>query len=138
MIPDLQGSVLCEDVRMEASGANTIVGVVNFIGAPTLPFRLLKACVWTRWCSGKGIYLQETKIIAPDEETLIGQAKIKFELKDEDSHTTNVNVFSGLEFKEFGTCHVEILLDGNLKVRYPVNIIQMPHPPTNPNPELTQ
>jgi hypothetical protein len=129
MIPDLQASLMCEDVRMEANGSNTIVGVVNFIGAPMLPIRIFKACVWTRWCSGSGHFLQETKIIAPDEETLIGEAKIEFELKDEESHTTNVNVFSGLEFKEFGIYHVEILLDGKLKVRYPVNVVRVQPPP---------
>jgi hypothetical protein len=37
MIPDLQASFACEDVRVEASGAHTIVGIVNFIGAPRCP-----------------------------------------------------------------------------------------------------
>lgn len=113
---------------MEASGSNTIVGVVNFIGAPSLPIRIFKACVWTRWCSGSGQYTQVTKIVAPDEETVIGEATIQFELKDVESHTTNVNVFTGLEFKEYGIYHVEILLDGQLKIRYPVNVIRIPPP----------
>ncbi len=45
MIPDLQASFACEDVRVEASGAHTIVGIVNFIGAPKLPIHIIKLCV---------------------------------------------------------------------------------------------
>ena len=67
MIPDLQASFACEDVRVEASGAHTIVGIVNFIGAPKLPIQIIKLCVWTRWSSGIGQFEQVTRIIAPDE-----------------------------------------------------------------------
>ena len=61
MIPDLQASFVCEDVRVEASGAHTIVGVVNFIGAPSLPIQVIKLCVWTRWSSGVGQFEQVTR-----------------------------------------------------------------------------
>jgi hypothetical protein len=74
MIPDLQASFACEDVRVEASGAHTIVGIVNFIGAPTLPIQVLKLCVWTRWSSGVGQFEQVTRLIAPDEETVLASA----------------------------------------------------------------
>ena len=52
MIPDLQASFACEDVRLEASGSHSIVGIINFIGAPSLPIQVIKLCVWTRWSSG--------------------------------------------------------------------------------------
>ena len=65
MIPDLQASFACEDVRVEASGAHTIVGIVNFIGAPTLPIQVIKLCVWTRWSSGVGQFEQVTRLVAP-------------------------------------------------------------------------
>ena len=58
MIPDLQASFACEDVRVEASGAHTIVGIVNFIGAPKLPIQIIKLCIWTRWSSGVGEFEQ--------------------------------------------------------------------------------
>jgi hypothetical protein len=123
MIPDLQGSFTCEDVRVEAGGAHTVVGIINFIGAPTLPIRVLKLCVWTRWCSGVGKYRQLTRILAPDEETVVGVAETEFSLNNEESHTTNVNVFGGLEFAQAGSHHVEISLDGELKLRYPLNVL---------------
>jgi hypothetical protein len=128
MIPDLQASFACEDVRVEASGAHTIVGVVNFIGAPKLPIQVIKLCVWTRWSSGVGQFEQVTRLIAPDETTVLGTATTQFQLGNEESHTTNVNIFGGLLFKEAGAHHVEILLDGELKLHYPLRVIVMPPP----------
>jgi hypothetical protein len=111
MIPDLQASFACEDVRVEASGAHTIVGIVNFIGAPKLPIQIIKLCIWTRWSSGIGHFEQVTRIIAPDEETVLATATTQFQLGNEESHTTN---------------HIEILLDGELKLHYPMRVVIVP------------
>jgi hypothetical protein len=126
MIPDLQASFACEDVRVEASGAHTIVGIVNFIGAPKLPIQIIKLCVWTRWSSGIGQFEQETRIIAPDEETVLATAMTQFQLGNEESHTTNVNIFGGLTFRDQGAHHIEILLDGELKLHYPMRVVIIP------------
>lgn len=126
MIPDLQASFVCEDVRVEASGSHTIVGIINGIGAPSLPVRLLKFCVWTRWCSGSGRFTQLTKIVYPDEDKTLVHATTEFTLGDQDSHVTNVNIFAGLEFADEGIYHVEILLDDELKLRYPLRVFVPP------------
>jgi len=129
MIPDLQASFACEDVRVEASGAHTIVGIVNFIGAPSLPIQVIKLCVWTRWSSGLGEFDQETRLVGPDEQTLLAPPAItRFRLEDVNSHTTNVNIFGGLQFKEPGAHHVEILLDGELKLHYPMRVVLLQQP----------
>ena len=126
MIPDLQASFACEDVRVESSGAHTIVGVINFIGAPTLPIQILKLCVWTRWSSGVGEFEQITRLVSPDEETVLASATTKFRLGNEESHTTNVNIFGGLQFAHAGAYHFEILLDGEMKLRFPMRVILPP------------
>jgi len=123
MIPDLQASFACEDVRVEASGAHTIIGIVNFIGAPTLPIQVIKLCIWTRWSSGIGPFEQVTRIVGPDEETVLASATTQFRLGNEDSHTTNVNIFGGLQFTQVGAHHVEIILDGEMKLRFPLRVI---------------
>ncbi len=129
MIPDLQSSFACEDVRVEASGAHTVVGIVNFIGAPSLPIQIIKLCVWTRWSSGVGEFEQVTRVVGPDEVTVLATATTTFQLGNEESHTTNVNIFGGLQFSEAGAHHVEIVLDGELKLRFPMRVLLMP-PPT--------
>jgi hypothetical protein len=132
MIPDLQASFACEDVRVEASGAHTIVGIVNFIGAPTLPIQVIKLCVWTRWSSGVGEFEQVTRVVGPDEESVLATATTQFRLGNEESHTTNVNIFGGLQFSEAGAHHVEIVLDGELKLRFPLRVILVPPPNQQP------
>ena len=131
MIPDLQASFACEDVRVEASGAHTIIGILNFIGAPTLPIQVIKLCIWTRWSSGVGQFEQVTRLIGPDEETVLATATTQFHLGNEESHTTNVNIFGGLQFSQVGAHHIEIILDGELKLRYPLRVI-LPQPPQPP------
>jgi hypothetical protein len=126
MIPDLQASFACEDVRVEASGAHTVVGIVNFIGAPTLPIQVIKLCIWTRWSSGVGEFTQGTRLVGPDEETVLAAATTEFRLGNEESHTTNVNIFAGVQFSEVGAHHVEILLDGEMKLRFPIRVMLPP------------
>ena len=123
MIPDLQASFVCEDIRVEASGAHTIVGIVNFIGAPTLPIKVMRLCVWTRWSSGVGEFEQETRLVAPDEETVLASSTTRFHLDNEEKHATNVNILSGVQFEEPGTHHIEILLDGEMKLHYPMRVV---------------
>jgi hypothetical protein len=126
MIPDLQASFACEDVRVEASGSHSIVGIINFIGAPALPIQLIKLCIWTRWSSGIGDFEQTTRLIGPDEETVLASATTVFRLTHEESHTTNVNVFGGVQFSQPGAHHVEIILDGEMKLRFPLRIMLPP------------
>lgn len=122
MIPDLQASFVCEDVRPEAAGSHTAVGILNGIGTQQLPVRVFKLCVWTRWCSGTGQFHQTTRLVCPDEETVLTKAETDFTLKNEDSHVTNVNIFAGIEFQQAGHYHIEILLDDTLKLRYPLPV----------------
>ena len=37
ILPDLQACVLCEDVRQEASGQQTLVGIIGVIPSPVWP-----------------------------------------------------------------------------------------------------
>ncbi len=134
MIPDLQASFACEDVRVEASGSHTIIGIINFIGAPSLPIQVIKLCVWTRWSSGVGQFEQATRLVGPDEETILGVARTSFTLTHEESHTTNVNIFGGVQFTQPGAHHVEILLDGEMKLRFPLRVMLPPSAVRAPGP----
>jgi len=134
MTPDLQCALVCEDVRLEASGANTLVGVLHLIAAPGLPIRVMKFCVYTRWCNGTGSYTQTTRILTPDDdETELTRTETPFKLMSEDSHATNVAVFGGVEFADAGDYPVEILLDGDLILRFPLRVLTLPPPDSSSN-----
>ena len=130
MIPDLQAALVCEDVRLEVNGANTLVGVINVLAAPVIPFRILKLCVYTRWTSGQGRFTQRVRILAPDDEQELAASDTPFDLPSPELHTTNVALFGGLEFPQAGDYPIEILLDGELKLRFGLRVLALPSPPS--------
>src|SRR5947209_13497465 len=75
ILPDLQSAVLCEDVRHEFNGMQTLVGVVNVVPAPALPINYMRLCIWSRWCSGAGKFRQRSRIVGVDEQHVVAQAR---------------------------------------------------------------
>ena len=125
ILPDLQSCVLCEDVRCELNGMQTLVGVLNVIPATGLPINYFRLCIWSRWCSGSGKFRQKSRIIGVDEQQVLAQADVEFELKEMEGHATNVHYFGGVQFQQYGLHHVEIYLGDQLKLRFPLPVVQV-------------
>ena len=125
ILPDLQSCVLCEDVRCEINGMQTLVGVINVIPAPALPVNAFRLCIWSRWCSGSGTFRQKSRIIGVDEQQVLAQAEVEFELREMEGHATNVHYFGGVQFQQFGLHHVEIFLENQLRIRFPLPVVQV-------------
>jgi hypothetical protein len=132
ILPDLQASLLCEEVRQEANGNFFLVGVINFIRVQQLPIVAGRLCVFNRWTAGIGQFNESIRIIAPDQTTVQRKGEMKFELRDPSLHITNVMVFAQVEFKIAGTYFIEVLVDDVMKLRYPIPVIVTP--PQNQNP----
>jgi len=128
ILPDLQSAVLCEDVRCEINGMQTLIGVINVIPAPSVPVNALRLCIWSRWCSGSGTFRQKSRIIGVDEQQVIVQAEVEFELKEMEGHATNVHYFAGIQFQQFGLHHVEIFLENELRLRFPLPVVRVTLP----------
>ncbi len=126
--PDLQGCFLCEDVRQEVNGMHTLVGVLNAIPAPMVPIGIMKLCLWSRWCSGMGEFVQTSRILSPDEVTVVAESEVRFRLQEMETHATNVHFFTGIQLREFGLHHVEVQLDGDLRLRFPLPVVRV-NPP---------
>jgi hypothetical protein len=60
-----------------------------------------------------------------DEAQVIAESHIDFELTELEGHVTNVNLYTGVQFQQFGVHHVEILLDGELVIRYPLPVVKV-------------
>ena len=128
ILPDLQSCVLCEDVRCEINGMQTLVGVINVIPAPTLPINCMRLCIWSRWCSGSGKFRQKSRIIGVDEQQVLAQAEVEFELREMEGQATNAHFFGGVQFQQFGMHHVEIFLDNELRLRFPLPVVRIGPP----------
>jgi hypothetical protein len=134
ILPDLQASLLCEEIRQEANGNLFIIGVMDLIRVPQLPVVAARLCVINRWTAGIGQFMESVRFIAPDQTTVLRKAELKFELRDAALKATNVMFFGQLEFKTAGTYFIEVLVDDVMKIRYPVPVIHAPPPNQNPPP----
>jgi|SRR5581483_2100285 len=131
ILPDLQASLLCEEVRQESNGNFFLIGVVNLLRVPQLPIVAGRLCVFNRWTAGIGQFTESIRLIAPDQTTVLRKAETKFELRDPSLHATNVMVFGNVEFKTAGSYFIEVVVDDVMKLRYPVPVVHTP-PPQNP------
>jgi len=128
ILPDLQCSLVCEEIRQEVTGNFFLIGVVNFIRVPQLPVVALKLSLFNRWTAGVGQFTESVRLIAPDQTTVLRKGEVKFALQDAALHATNVTVFAQVEFKVPGAYYVEVLVDDVMKLRYPVPVIVAPPP----------
>jgi Family of unknown function (DUF6941) len=140
ILPDLQCSLVCEEIRQEANGNFFLIGVFNFIRVPKLPVVALRLLVFNRWTAGVGQFTECVRLIAPDQMTVLRKAEVKFGLKDAALNATNVTVLQQVEFKVAGSYFIEVLVDDVMKLRYPLPIILAPppeqsRPPTTPSAE---
>jgi|ERR1043166_5064041 hypothetical protein len=126
ILPDLQCSLLCEEIRQEVTGNFFLIGVINFIRVPQLPVVAFKLSLFNRWTAGMGQFVESVRLIAPDQTTVLRKGEVKFSLQDAALHATNVTLFNQVEFKTAGTYYVEVLVDDVMKLRYPVPIIVTP------------
>lgn len=123
IIPDLQSAILCDDVRQERNGKFILIGLFDAIVVPALPVRYPRLFLVTRWCSGQGEFTQRSRILRPDGSTTqVEGQRIPVRLSNPEATATNVEVFLNVEFTIAGTHWVEVLMDGDLKIRYPLRV----------------
>ena len=67
-----------------------------------------------------------TRLLKPDQSTVLvkGQS-IPVRLQNTEATATNVEIFINTGFEQPGAYWVEILLDNDLKLRYPLRVAQM-------------
>lgn len=129
ILPDLQCSLLCEDIRQEASGNFILLGVLNFVRVPQLPVTAFKLCVFNRWTAGVGQFSESVRLLAPDQMTVLRKGEVKFALQDANHCATNVTVLGQVEFATPGVYFIEVLVDDVMKLRYPLPIVLVQPPP---------
>jgi hypothetical protein len=130
ILPDLQCSLLCEEVRQEATGNFILIGVIDLVRVPQLPITAFKLSVFNRWTAGVGVFTESVRFVAPDQTTVLRKSEVKFQMKDPVMNATTVSLFGNVEFSAPGTYYIEVLVDDIMKIRYPVNLVVIQ--PQNP------
>lgn len=123
MIPDLQACLLCDDVRQERNGKFILIGLFDVINANQFPFCFPRLCLVSRWCGGEGEYHQVSRLLKPDQQTIVAQGQsIPVRLANTETIVTNIEVFANMVFSESGIYWIEVLLNGDLKIRLPLRV----------------
>src|SRR6476646_966075 len=115
ILPDLQCSLMCEEVRQEINGNFFLVGIINFIRVPQVPITALKLVVFNRWTAGFGQFTESVRLVAPDQTTVLRKGQVKFALQDASHHATNVTVLPQVELPAAGIYYLEVLVDDVMK-----------------------
>lgn len=110
---DLEYTILCEDVRLEAGNKLTIVGVFYGIYVPQLPVTIIKFAVLNHW-RGEGTYLTEVRILSPDRSQAIVVSRPASFQVELNGYADNVNIFVNVTFPIPGEYVVQTLVDSNL------------------------
>lgn len=131
ILPDLQCSLVCDDIRREANGNFILLGIFSVIPVPKLPIVALRLCLFNRWTAGVGQFTESVRFIAPDQTTVLRQGEVKFQLPDASANVTNVTMLPQVEFKTAGVYFLEVLVDDVMKIRYPLPVLHTP-PPEQP------
>lgn len=141
ILPDLQCSLLCEEVRQEANGNVFLLGIFDVVRVPQLPVTAGKLCVFNRWTAGLGVFTECVRILAPDQTTVLSKSEVKFQMREPNVNSTTVTFFGNVQFATPGAYFVEVLVDDVMKLRYPINLVVVPQPggaPAGAPPTATQ
>jgi hypothetical protein len=136
ILPDLQCSLVCEEVRQEANGNLFLIGVINLLRVPQLPIVAGRICIFNRWTAGIGQFTENVRLVAPDQTTVVSKGEMKFELRDPAMSATNVMFFGNVKIETAGTYYIEVLVDDVMKLRYPVPVVHAPMPNQQPPPPV--
>ena len=135
IIPDLQSALICDDVRQERNGKFILIGLFDAIMVQSLPTQYPRLFLVTRWCSGEGEFQQRSRILKPDGTTTLVEGQlIPIRLPGPEATATNVEIFLNVAFQEEGTHWVEVLLDGDMSIRYPLRVGIVKPTPGQPPP----
>ena len=119
--PNLQFSVLCDNVRREDNGKFILIGLFEAINAKEFPAVHPELFVVNRWCKGEGEFSQKIRIVNSKDQSLVFQTEDQpFKLADIDGQHTLVSRFLSLNFPSPGKYWLEVLLDDELCLNYPI------------------
>ncbi len=126
--PDLQFSVLCDDVRREDNGKLILIGLYEVIAGADYPLLYPGMAVVNRWCNGVGRFAQRVRLTDPDNGVVVETADSPVVLGDLRAAATVVTLLRGIPFARPGRYGVEVLLDGELRQRYALTAVTLRAP----------
>lgn len=123
--PSLNFTIICDDVRQEAGGKISLMGLFENIYATKFPAVHSRLAIITEWADGKGEFEVKMRIVSTDKKTVIRETSTKIKLTNVNFRHRDVSVHLNIDFKSAGTYWIENLLDGELINSIPLRVVQI-------------
>ncbi|HEY3997684.1 MAG TPA: hypothetical protein VGO93_02385 [Candidatus Xenobia bacterium] len=132
--PALQFSIPCLEVN-EEKGPPSFNYIFYELPFPQFPFKFPDNAgffIANGWCNGLGEYKQRMRIYGPrpqgqsllDEAPLVDTGEQPFSLKERETPFMAINFIQGMEFKAPGTYRIQVLLNDEVALEYPMVVRQ--------------
>jgi Family of unknown function (DUF6941) len=109
----LEYTLFCDDVRLEAGNKLSFMGVFQNIMVQQLPASLIKFAVVNHW-RGQGTYLSEVRILTPDRQQFVVMSEpTNFEI-NAGGFADNISFFVNVTFPRAGQYFVQTLINSSL------------------------
>ena len=127
----LEYTILCEDVRVEASNHLSLMGVTHQIVVPRFPVSLIKFAVLNHW-RGEGQYMTEVRILTPDRMQTVAMSQPSSFVVPPDGYADNVTIFVNTTFYQAGDYIVQTLINSSkfAELKLPVLLVEQQQPIT--------
>lgn len=126
--PSLQFSVPCLEVPQEEGRPPSFHYLFYELPLPEFPYRVT-FFVCNGWCNGQGRFVQSTRILKPDHVTpVVETGEQPFELAERETPFMAVNCFQEIPFESPGVHWIQVNLDGEMRLEYPLVVRQADRP----------
>jgi hypothetical protein len=123
--PSLSYTIICDDVRQEAGGKISLMGLFENIYATSFPVLHPRLVMMSEWADGRGDFSVTTKLLTPDRKTVLRETTSKISLRDKVSRHRDISVHLNIELKTPGTYWIEHYLDDAMISSVPLNVIHV-------------
>ncbi len=124
--PELQFTVICDDIRREDNGKLILLGLFEVIACRQFPAIHPRIFITNRWCKWDGKFREKTRIVYSEtKEVIVESPEVEVELADFSNHHTVLSRFDNVKFPGPGKYFVEVLLNGELFRYFPINLLTM-------------
>ena len=124
MKPELQYSILCDDVRQERNGKLMFLGAFNLITSQKFPVLYPVFFIANQWCTGVGQFREQSRIVNEENQLVTASPEVTFTLPDFGSGHCVISRFQNVQFERPGKYAIEVVLGGELFRRFPLNVAQ--------------
>lgn len=128
MQPKLLYSIMCDAVARGPGGKMTLYGIFDRIVTRKIPTTHPSFAIVTAWQSGDGEYKMQIRFVGPDGKQILKSPEMPFELHGEFAKSEVVAEFNNMMFKKSGTYLVQVLLQREIKMEYPLFVVQTKPP----------